>query len=174
MSDGSDRSANAQNLTITETTRTTKRAYVPLLQRTVAFQNRDLMRVGHPEARLRRVAKLPAPTLPVDWARSLGFPLEGNDLYGDCMMAAAEHGDNTFTGDSGTESTFDQSATVKAYLALSGGDHGLNTGQILSAWTNGLPGVPPAKIMDSLNIDTSDSQLVQSAIWLFGGVFFHA
>ena len=151
----------------------TKRVYLPSLGRIASLLDREAMRVGHPVESLRKPSTvLPKPTLPFDWAKALSFPIDGNDIYGDCMMAAAEHADNTFTGDNGTESSFNQSLTVSTYLALSGGNNGLNSGQIISAWEGGLPGVPTAKIMDALNIDTTDAELVQTAMWLFGGLFF--
>jgi hypothetical protein len=51
------------------------------------------------------------------------------------MMAAAERADNTFTGNNGAESSFNQDLTVSSYLSLSGGNNGLNSGQIISAWS---------------------------------------
>jgi WD40 repeat protein len=164
---------NAANGHATPTNRITKQVYLEKLNKFATFLDRQAMKVGHPTAQLIRPANLPAPpALPIDWAKSLNFPIDGNDIYGDCMMAAAEHADNTFTGNTGTESTFNQSLTVTDYLQLSGGNNGLNTGQIIGFWENGLPGIPAAKIMDALSIDTTDASLVQLAIYLFGGVFF--
>jgi hypothetical protein len=146
---------------------------LPQLKRFASFTDRQAMKVGHPTKHLHMPpTPLPAPKLPIDWAKTLSFPIEGNDIYGDCMLAAAEHGDNTFTGDTGKESDFDAALTVQHYLALSGGNNGLNAGQIISAWEGGLPGVPEAKILEALDIDTTDAKLVQAAIWLFGGLFF--
>ena len=48
----------------------------------------------------------------------------GNDRLGYCMYAAACHADNTFTGNVGSESTFDESTLEPAYEPLSGGDNG--------------------------------------------------
>ncbi len=157
-----------------EVTGRVKRVFLPLMNHYATFTDRQAMKVGHPTRSLRMPAGVvPAPfTLPIDWAKTLSFPNNGNDIYGDCMMTAAEHGDNTFTGNCGAESSFDADLTVSAYLALSGGDNGLNSGQIISAWERGLPGVPAAKIMDVLDVDTTNAQLVQNAIYFFGGVFF--
>jgi hypothetical protein len=150
-----------------------KRVFLPLMKRYATFADRRAMKVGHPKGRLRMPPALPIPfQLPIDWAKELSFPIDGNDIYDDCYMAAAEHGDNTFTGNNGAESAFNEDLTVSSYLSLAGGDNGLNDGQIISAWENGLPGIAAAKIMDALDIDTTNAQLVQTAIWLFGGVFF--
>ena len=155
------------------TTGKTKRVFLPRMNHFATFTDRQAMKVGHPTDRLHMPPAPPAPPkLPIDWAKTYSFPINGNDIYGDCMMAAAEHGDNTFTGNNGAESSFDQSLTVTDYLKLSGGNNGLNSGQIISYWQTGLPGVPVANMMDALDIDTTDAQLVQTAIWLFGGVFF--
>ena len=152
----------------------TKRVFLPQMKHFATFTDRQAMKVGHPTRSLRMpTGVVPGPmNLPIDWAKTLTFPIYGNDIYGDCMMAAAEHGDSTFTGNTGAESTFDPSLTVSSYLALSGGNNGLNSGQIISAWERGLPGVPAAKIMDALNVDTTNSILMQNATYLFGGVFF--
>jgi WD40 repeat protein len=151
----------------------TKKVFLPHLRQYASFTDRQAMKVGHPTQRLHLPPQLPpAPKLPIDWAKTLQFPIDGNDIYGDCMLAAAEHADNTFTGNTGTESNFNEDLTVQYYLSLSGGNNGLNSGQIISAWETGLPGVAAAKIMDALDIDTTNAQLVQTAIWLFGGVFF--
>lgn len=155
------------------TTGKTKRVFLPRMNHFATFTDRQAMKVGHPAERIHMPPGLPSPPkLPIDWAKTFSFPIDGNDIYGDCMMAAAEHGDNTFTANNGAESSFNQSLTVTDYLKLSGGNNGLNDGQIISYWENGLPGIPGAKIMDSLDIDTTDAQLVQTAIWLFGGVLF--
>jgi len=150
-----------------------ERHFLPQLNRHVAFTDRQAMKVGHPKARFHRpTAPLPIHQIPFDWSKALTFPIAGNDIWGDCMLAAAEHADSTFTGNNGTESAFNADLTVSTYLSISGGDNGLSSGQTISTWETGLPSVPGAKIMDALDIDTTDAALVQSAIWLFGGVFF--
>ncbi len=152
---------------------TTKKVWLPLRNHSAFLLDRQAMKVGHPVERMHKPpTPLPKPTLPIDWAKSLAFPLLGNDVYGDCMIVAAQHGDNTFTGNAGTESSFDVDTTVQWYLKESGGDNGLNTGQVIADWRNGLPSGPAAKILDSLSINTLDAELVQTAIWLFGGVHF--
>jgi hypothetical protein len=122
-------------------TRKPKKVHLPHRNLYVAFTDRQAMKVDHPRTRMAVPVTLPAPpALPFDWSKAFSFPLDGNNIYGDCMMAAAEHG--------------------------------LNSGQIISASESGLPGVPAARIMDAMDIDTTDPKAVQTAIWLFGGVFF--
>ena len=108
----------------------------------------------------------------LDQERRDSFPYDGNDHYGDCMYAAACHGDNTFTGNVGTESVFDQTTLIKDYLALSGGDNGLDEGMILGEWKKGLASTPAASIFGSVDIDPTNANLMQAAIYLFGGVQF--
>ncbi len=143
------------------------------------FHNRHQMRVGHPVQRFhlfdgRTRKALPPATLPIDWTKGgkLLFPTDDNDVLGDCMVAAAEHADNTFTGNVGTESVFDDVATRNWYLQLSGGDKGLNEGMLVRGWKKGLPGISQANILDALDVDPTNGPLTQSAISLFGGIVF--
>jgi hypothetical protein len=110
--------------------------------------------------------------LPIDYAKALVFPMYGNDRLGDCMYAAACHADNTFTGNVGTESTFDEHALERDYERLSGGDNGLDEGTLIEGWKAGLAGVKAASILDALDIDTTDPATMRAAVYLFGGVLF--
>ena len=77
------------------------------------------------------------------------------------------------TGCSGTELTFATADIVKAYLALSGGDNGLDEQMMTGEWTNkGLAGNAAAKIFDHVDIDPTNAALMQSALYYFGGVQF--
>ena len=149
-----------------------KKVFLQNLNKYAFFNDRQAMKVGHPTIEMHMPPALPQPILPIDWAKNFSFPNNGNDIYGDCMMAAAEHADNTFTANNGAESVYNVNLTVKDYLALSGGDNGLNSGTIINAWTTGLPGIADARIMEAMSVDTTNAALVQAAIWLFGGVFF--
>jgi hypothetical protein len=149
------------------------REWVPSLGRFVQFHHRSRFPARIVPGRLFAPV-LPPTTLPVDWTKNntLSFPYDGNDQYGDCMYAAACHGDNTFTGNVGTESVFDQSTLIKDYLALSGGDNGLDENMIVGEWKKGLCSTPAACIFDSVDIDPINASLMQAAIYLFGGVQF--
>src|SRR5215469_1179781 len=107
---------------------TTRKVFHPYRKHYVTYIDRQAMKVGHPKTRMQLPVTVPTPPVaPFDWSKANYFPMDGNDIYGDCMMAAAEHADNTFTGNNGLESRFNDKQTVSAYLALSGGDNGLNS-----------------------------------------------
>ncbi len=147
--------------------------FVPAINRSVAFNDGDLMKLGRPPVLMTMGGSAPPMfSLPIDWAKAFPFASYANDIYGDCMYAAAEHGDNTFTANNGAESSFNDDETVRSYLALSPDNHGLNAGQIIDAWKSGLNGSPIAKIMDAIGLDPTNATLMQHTIWLFGGVFF--
>jgi hypothetical protein len=157
----------------------TKQMLVPQLGQLAHFTDREAMRNGHPVRRYKLYNgatnhALPAATLPIDWTKgdSLPFLMYGNDRLGDCMYAAGAHADNTFTGNASVESTFDEATLEKDYLALSGGDNGLDEGQLVGEWKKGLCSNPAASILDALDVDPTDAPLVQSALELFGGVLF--
>ncbi len=150
-----------------------KNVYVPKLGKRVKFQDRHAMKRGHPTRRFKLSVSYPPTPLPVDWAKALSFPMDGNDNYGDCMLAGACHADNTFTGNAGTESSFSESAIVNQYLKASGGDNGLDEGTLLNqCWKPGLAGNAQATILDALDLDPTDTAAAQAAIYLFGGVLF--
>ena len=152
-------------------TATTNRVWLPKLGHFAHFVHRS--KLGRGRCTHTPCAPLPSPpALPVDWAKQLTFAMDGNDQYGDCMYAAACHGDNTFTGNNGTESTFSLSTIIQDYTQLSGGDNGLDEGQIVGAWQQGLAGVPAANIVSQLDTDPTNVALIQSLIYLFGGYFF--
>jgi len=140
----------------------------------VFVQDRQSMKQGHPEKQFVLAGRYPAFSLPIDWTKnnSLTFPMDGNDRYGDCLYAAACHADNTFTGNLGPESNFDLQSIINSYLQLSPSNSGLNSGQIIGAWKNGLANIPSAQILDALDLDPTNAAAMQAAIYLFGGVVF--
>ena len=139
------------------------------------FADRQCMKRGHPLRRFRLPSGWSAPALPVDWSKgnTLSFPIDGNDTLGDCGEAMAAHADNTFTGNTGTESVFDVTALEAQYEQVSGGDNGLSEDDVVNAiWKKGIAGNTQAIIYDALDVDPTDTQLVQAAIHLFGGLCF--
>jgi hypothetical protein len=153
-------------------TATCNRVYLPKLGHFAHFHDRHAMKRGHPQRRFSVPAGWPTPALPIDYAKALVFPMYGNDRLGDCMYAAAAHADNTFTGNVGTESTFDESVLERDYEKLSGGDNGLDEGTLIQGWKDGIAGVTAASILDALDIDTTDPATMRAAVYLFGGVLF--
>ena len=153
---------------------TIKRVPLPKLGIDVFYQDRQLMKKGAPPRQMLLTGSYPAIHLPIDWTKNntLSFPIDGNNVYGDCMYAAACHADNTFTGNTGAESLFNSNTIIQDYLQLSGGDNGLNEGQIVGAWQSGLANNPSANILGVLNLDPNNAATMQAAIYFFGGVFF--
>ncbi len=157
----------------------TKQVLIPGLKRHVVFQDRHAMKAGHPVERFKLFdghtrQALPPAKLPIDWTRDnqIYFPIDQNDVLGDCFVAAMEHQDNLWTGNNGVQSVFNDVDTKAWYLALSGGDNGLSEEMVIPAWKQGLPGIRAACILDALDVDATNAPLVQSAMSLFGGVQF--
>ncbi len=112
-------------------------------------------------------------SLPIDWAKSFDFPMDLNDTYGDCYYAAGCHADNTWTANAGTQSFFALSAIKSRYFALSGGDNGLNDSDMQGEMMNRyLADVAQAKIVSWADIDTTNPDSAQAAIYNFGCVLF--
>lgn len=146
--------------------------YLPKLDIHVKLMNRDAIRRGHPMRSIAPKGPLPTATLPINWYQSFDFPMLGNDQYGDCMYAAACHGDQTFTGNNGKESAFDEATVISYYKKLSGGDNGLDEGQLVGEWEKGLCGEPTAKILDALDFDPTNDDLLNLIVQMFGGFIF--
>jgi hypothetical protein len=155
-------------------TATSERAWLPRLGFFGHFQKRETMKVGRPTRNFNLSGDYPHVSLPIDWTmnNTLAYPMDGNDQYSDCLYAAACHGDNTFTGNNGSESSFNVNTIIQDYLRLSGGDNGLNEGQIVSEWRRGLANTSDATILAVQNVDPNDKSAMQAAIYFFGGVVF--
>ena len=142
------------------------------------FHDRLRMKRGHPERRFNLTPFRGPVALPIDWAKQLQFPIYGNDVLGDCMWAAAGHGQGTFTGNVnvGAEIIFAETPFEDQYMQLSGGDNGLDEGTLIQGWTAGINGAPQGSakqcIVDALDIDPTNAAMCQAAIQYFGGVLF--
>jgi hypothetical protein len=147
-----------------------KKVLIPKLGKHAHFFPREMLSARRPHRPFRPGAVLPAPTLPIDWYGSLTFPMDGNDEYGDCGEAMAAHGDNTFSGGNGTESTFDANTLIQQYLSVSGGDYGLDEQDVVDGiWKPGVAGNKQAVIYDSLDFDPTNQVLTQSIVQQFYG-----
>lgn len=146
--------------------------YLPKLDIHVKLMHHDAIRRGHPKRSFGMRGQLPTVTLPIDWAKSLSFPILGNDRVGDCVYAAACHADQTFTGNNGSEDSFDEKTVISYYEKLSGGDNGLSEGDIIPEWEKGLCGNPKAAILDAVDFDPTNDDLANLIVQSFGGFIF--
>ena len=98
------------------------------------------------------------------------FPMDGNDTYGDCTIAALAHAITTFRGKIGKKTILDTQILVKLYLHLTGGvDSGLNELDVLNYWQSNP--VSGDKILAYTSVDEKNHMDIQQAIFLFGGVY---
>jgi hypothetical protein len=98
------------------------------------------------------------------------FPIDGNDAYGDCTIAALAHAETVYDALIGTKKIMSSQAVVKLYFHLTGGvDSGLNELDVLNYWSNHR--VTGDKILAYVSIDPKNHTHVQQAIQLFGGVY---
>jgi hypothetical protein len=108
--------------------------------------------------------------------------MDGNDKYGDCVLAAAAHMENIWTAwnDSGNEVVMTTTQVLQAYSEITGfkiddpsTDNGTDPAAMLSYWqTTGMPtGEGRRKILGFVAVDHTNLNEVKLAIDWFGGVF---
>jgi hypothetical protein len=98
------------------------------------------------------------------------FPMDGNDQYGDCTIAALAHAVTVFHGRLGQKNVMAAQDVIKLYLRLTkGADTGLVELDVLNYWRKHAAG--GEKIMAYASIDSKNHTHVQHAIQLFGGVY---
>lgn len=98
------------------------------------------------------------------------FPMDGNDQYGDCTMAAAAHAITVYNGLTKSNVIMAQADLVKLYFQLTKGvDSGLDEMTVLNFWQS--TGIDAQKILAFVSIEPKDHVHVQQAIQLFGGVY---
>jgi hypothetical protein len=98
------------------------------------------------------------------------FPIDGNDQYGDCTIAALAHAETVFHGLIGKKSIMSKQAVVKLYFHLTNGvDSGLNELDVLGYWRQNA--VSKDKIITYVSIDPKNHVHIQQAIHMFGGVY---
>lgn len=98
------------------------------------------------------------------------FPMDGNDQYGDCTIAALAHAVTLFHGRLGQKNVMASQDVIKLYLRLTkGADTGLVELDVLNYWRKHAAGGD--KIMAYASIDPKSHGHVQQAIQLFGGVY---
>ena len=109
------------------------------------------------------------------------FPIDGNDVYGDCTIAAAAHADTMYYGLDSDKLIPSRQEVVKLYFKLTGGpDAGLDMLTVLDYWRhNNLfaaakplsPIVSGDEMIAYVSVNPKNHVHVQQAISLFGGVY---
>lgn len=116
---------------------------------------------------------LPTPPASFDYAPRVagGFPMAGNDRYGDCTIAGVVHllqlayavvGETfAYPGDQAVEDV---------YFGLTGGqDTGLVETDVLKAWSS--EGLFGTKLLGWVPVDLRDVPLLAAACYAFGGLY---
>src|ERR1019366_4506065 len=98
------------------------------------------------------------------------FPMDGNDRYGDCTIAALAHASTVYNGLIGKKKIPAQNDVTKLYFHLTvGADSGMNELDVLNYWQS--HSAAGEKIMAYVKIDKKNLTHVKQAIQLFGGVY---
>ena len=102
---------------------------------------------------------------------SVLFPMDGNDTYGDCTIAALAHAATIFKAISGKgKLIMPEAAVEKLYFHLTGGpDTGLNELDVLNYWQSNSVG--HERLLAFVKIDPKNHTHIQQAIEIFGGVY---
>jgi hypothetical protein len=115
---------------------------------------------------------LPAPPASVNHYSAVSvWPMDGNDQYGDCTMAAAAHCIQMWDAVTNTTDPVpSEAAVVQQYLKLTGGpDTGLVEANVLKTWmttglwNNVIAGYAP--------VNVHNLTLLQQVIYLYGGAY---
>lgn len=98
------------------------------------------------------------------------FPLNGNDEYSNCTIAALAHAVTVYRGMIGEKRIWSQKNVLKLYLQLTKGkDNGLFELDVLKYWRKHI--ADGDRIIAFTEIDYKNHQHVKQAIRLFGGVY---
>ena len=136
--------------------------------RTLRFRDYLTRDLGPPPASRDILAKIGAKLGPVP--ASTLFPMDGNDTYGDCTIAALAHAITAYRGVTGREYVPSNQVIEKLYFHLTGGvDSGLNEADVLNYWRQHA--VSHDKILAYVSIDPKNHAHIQQAVNLFNGVY---
>lgn len=117
--------------------------------------------------------KLPAPPADAHYGHlvSSGYPMDGNDVYGDCTIAAVAHMLQTFNAEIRVQIPIPSSAqVVDTYFQLTGGqDSGLVEVDVLNHWKNS--GFWGHKIAGYAPVPTNDLTQLHQAVAFYGGAY---
>jgi len=118
------------------------------------------------------VGTLPPPPPSVDYATAVpSFPMDDNEQYGDCTIAAAAHCLQSWNAESKVDDPVptDQEV-VSTYLQLTGGkDTGLVEADVLKTWQQ--TGLWSNKIVGYAPVNVHDLVTIRQAVDLFGAVY---
>jgi len=98
------------------------------------------------------------------------FPMDGNNKYGDCTIAALAHAETVFRGLVGKKLIMPSPAAVKLYFQLTGGvDSGMNELDVLNYWQSNR--VSGDELIAFAKLDQKNHEEIEQALHLFGGVY---
>ena len=98
------------------------------------------------------------------------YPMDGNDQFGDCTIAALFHAETTYHGLIGVKSIASTKTVTNLYFKLTDGeDSGLAELDVLNYWRK--HSVSKDKILAYVQLDPKNHEHVKTAIELFGGVY---
>jgi hypothetical protein len=98
------------------------------------------------------------------------FPMDGNNVYGDCTIAAVAHAITVYSGLIGKRKIWPRKSVIKLYFHLTGGiDSGLNELDVLNYWRSNK--IDRDEIFAYTSIDVRNHTHIKQAIQLFGGVY---
>ncbi|MGA2699332.1 MAG: hypothetical protein ABSE74_06800 [Methanoregula sp.] len=98
------------------------------------------------------------------------FPMDGNDKYGDCTIAALAHAETVFRGLVGKKLIMPSPAAVKLYFQLTEGvDSGMNELDVLNYWQSNR--VSGDELVAFAKLDQKNHEEIEQALHLFGGVY---
>jgi hypothetical protein len=146
----------------------------------VHFTHRNSMRAL--PGRAMRSIIVPTTLLPVDCTgnRSVVCKMYDNDREGDCGLAMGAHADNIFTYGQGkpgwSQSDFTDPAFINQYLAVSGGDNGMDEAMLvgqggvwitppgiagaMGSWPASAPNAKPI-VVDAMDFDVTNIALTR-------------
>ena len=137
--------------------------------RTLRFKNYLSAKLGPPPDKVDTLARV-YKALGVSDASAL-FPMDGNDVLGDCTIAALAHAvtvNRALASD--TKHIMPKPSVEKLYFRLSGGiDSGLAELDVLNYWRKHQ--VSGDKILGFVSIDPKNHDHIKQAIHIFGGVY---
>lgn len=100
------------------------------------------------------------------------WPMDGNDVFGDCTIAGRAHADTIWNAFDGTTFIPDEKWCLKLYFYLTNGiDSGLDLLTVLKNWTVQPKAKSTDDILAYVSIDPSNHVHMMQAIALFGCIY---